>query len=907
MENSILLKGIRTNNLKNIDLAVPLGKITALVGVSGAGKSSLAFHTLYAEGYIRYIESISPYIRQFLDQVEKPDIDRIENLPPAIAFRQKRPHKNPRSIVATASDIFDYLRILFAKIADFHCPDCGEPLRKFSIDEIVQELLAAPACRLRVCFPYQGDIAFLINRGFRFQVRGGAASRSEKTGTSGLRGPLQPSLRGGAAAIDGRCKGKPIQVLVDELENTAANRARIFEAVDAAITMGRNTISVFLGSRERSFPFSLFCPRCRKDYESPDENLFSFNSARGACPRCNGFGDVTAIDPGRAFAEDLSLEQGAVLPLNTPANREFRDHFLFQARQAGLDPRRPLREFSPAQKEFLLRGAGRFPGLEGLFAYLRKKSYKVQARAFLSRFTAYLPCPDCRGSRFNPLVLSYRIQGRTIADFLAMTIGEADAFVRDLDPERYRQRISPDVFHEISAKLRFLIQNRLHYIRLDRPTFTLSRGEHQRINLAFIMGSTLSDSLLIIDQPSADLHPSDYGKMDRFLRRLKEHGNTVVLIEHNPQLVRCADHVIELGPRAGSEGGRVIFSGGCDEFFSGRSTITQEYFRRRPRLAAGSRRSAGTMIFSGACAHNLKHFDLRLPLRALTVIVGVSGAGKSSLLYDEIFLKNPEIPGVREKVHIDPGIRSLRANSNIAGFLGASAPIRDFFASLRSSRLLGYQPGHFSFHSPLGRCPECGGRGFKEIEMQFLPAVRAACGHCRGNGFAPEVLKITHNGRSIADVLAMTAEGFCGEFAADVPAAAALLRGLRENGMDYLRLGEKLGALSSGELQKLKLLKHLIGEQAGTLFLLDEPSFGLHPYDIEVIRELIARLLAKGDTVVAVEHNLALIAGADHVVELGPEGGAGGGHLLFSGSPRQLLARGGSPTGRHLKKYLKTP
>jgi len=540
MENNIILKGIRTNNLKNIDLAVPLGKITALVGVSGAGKSSLAFHTLYAEGYIRYIESISPYIRQFLDQVEKPDIDRIENLPPAIAFRQKRPHKNPRSIVATASDIFDYLRILFAKIANFHCPDCGEPLRKFSIDEIVQELLAAPSCRLRICFPYQGDIAFLINRGYRFQVRGRkTASRSRGTGTSG---------RGETAPIDGRSKNKPIQVLVDDLENSTADRARIFEAVDAAIAMGRNTISVFLGSRERSFPFSLFCPRCRKEYENPDENLFSFNSARGACPRCNGFGDVAAIDPERVFADDLSLEQGAVLPLNTPANREFRDHFLLQARKAGLDPHRPLRDFSPAQKDFLLRGAGKFPGLEGLFAYLRKKTYKVQARAFISRFTSYHPCPACSGSRFNPLVLSYRIQGRTIADFLGMTVGEAYAFVRDLDPERYRQRISPDVFHEISAKLRFLIQNRLHYIQLDRPTFTLSRGEHQRINLAFIMGSTLSDSLLIIDQPSADLHPSDYGKMDLFLRRLKEHGNTVVLVEHNPQLVRCADHVIELGP-----------------------------------------------------------------------------------------------------------------------------------------------------------------------------------------------------------------------------------------------------------------------------------------------------------------------------------------------------------------------
>jgi excinuclease ABC subunit A len=882
MEKNIILKGIRTNNLKNIDAAIPLGKITALVGVSGAGKSSLAFHTLYAEGYIRYIESISPYIRQFLDQIEKPDIDRVDNLPPAIAFRQKKPHKNPRSIVATASDIFDYLRILYAKIADFHCPGCGEVVRKFSIDEIVQDLLARPRERLRVCFAYQGDIAFLANRGYRFQVRGG-----EK------------------AAIDAKSKNKPIQVLVDELENSPGNRARIFEAVDSAMALSRNTLTVFYGNEELGFPFSLYCPRCQREYETPDENLFSFNSARGACPQCKGFGDVTAIDPGLVFAADLTLANGAVLPLNTPANREYRDDFLKNARKAGMDLHRPLREFSAGEKDFLLRGSGSFPGLEGLFAYLRKKSYRVQARAFLSRFTSYHACPACNGSRFNPLVLSFRIQGRTIADFLAMTIGEADAFIRALDPQRYRNRIAPDVFREIAAKLQFLILNRLHYIQLDRPTFTLSRGEHQRINLAFIMGSTLSDSLLIIDQPSSDLHPADYGKMDRFLRRLKDNGNTIVLVEHNPLLVRCADHVIELGPGAGSQGGRVIFSGGRAAFFAGRTTLTQDYFRRRPGFSAAGRKTAGFMEFLNASAHNLRHFDLSLPRQALTVIVGVSGAGKSSLLYDEIFLKHPVIPGINETVHIDPGVRSLRANTHIAGFLDASAPIRAFFAALKPSRLLGYQPGHFSFHSPLGRCPECQGRGFMEVEMQFLPAVRSACGHCRGSGFAPDVLKITHRGRSIAEVLDMTVDDFCAGFAADVPAAAAALQGLRDNGMGYLRLGAKLGRLSTGELQKLKLLKYLNEERPGMLFLLDEPSFGLHPYDVEVIQKLISRLLSRRATVVAVEHNLAMIAAADHVVELGPEGGAGGGRLLFSGSPQRLLESADSPTGHYLKKYLK--
>ena len=792
MEKNIILRGIRTNNLKNIAAVIPLGKITAMVGVSGAGKSSLAFHTLYAEGYIRYIESISPYIRQFLDRIEKPDMDHIENLPPAIAFRQKKPVRNPRSIVATAADIFDYLRILYAKIADFYCPGCGRQIKKYSIDEIIATLLDRPLGPLQVCFDYQGEISFLINRGYYCKI-----DQGRKTD------------------IDGRSRGLPIRVLVDELENRPENRSRIFEAVDNAMAMSRNTITVFHDRRPLHFPVILYCPRCQQVYENPDETLFSFNSARGACPDCKGLGETGATAAG-------------------PTS-----------------------------------------------------------------------CPGCHGSRFNRLARSFRIEGRTIADFLAMTIGQAQALIQALDRSVYHNKVSHEVFEEIAAKLTYLLDSRLHYIHLNRPTATLSKGEYQRINLAFIMGSTLSDSLLIVDQPSADLHPADYEKLDLFLKKLIENGNTIVLVEHNPLIVSMADHVIELGPRAGVDGGRIIFAGSTDDFFRSQSTITQQYFSRAIDVQAEKPSGTGFWTYHDAGSHNLKHFDFQIPRQAFTVIVGVSGAGKSTLLYNEIYLKEQSVSGGREIVYLDPSIGSRRGSTNVAGYFDIFPPLRDFFANLKQSRLLGYLPGHFSFNSPLGRCPECRGSGYLEIEMQFLPAVKTVCSHCRGSGFASDILKISHRNKNIAAMLDLTIHEFSRDFADDIPQVRAVLEHLRDNDLGYLQLGEKISCLSAGELQKLKLLKYLNQEKKDVLFLLDEPSFGLHPYDIEVFKKLFGRLLQNRNTIVAAEHHLSLIASANHVIELGPEGGDRGGHMLFSGTPAAMMQNKRSLTGKYLKKYAK--
>jgi len=878
----IRLKGVRTNNLQNIDLEIPLGQATAVVGVSGAGKSSLAFHTLYAEGYLRYIESISPYVRQFLDQVEKPDFDEIDGLPPAIAFRQKKPVKNPRSTVATAADIFDYLRILYAKIADFSCPSCSRPLRRYTIDEVMAEVRKMTKGKVSVCFEYQGDIAFLINRGYY-------------THWSGT----------GAQKIDHRTKGKPIHVLIDEFAVADTPQTRVFEALDASMAMGKDNVVVCYRKRTHLFPQKLHCPDCLVSYSPPDENLFSFNNPKGACETCKGFGDIMDLDPDLFFDRSLSLAAGGIIPLRTPAARGYFEDLREWAIARGIDPDCPLARLRPEEIDTLINGDGDFPGIRGYFARVRRKLYKVQNRVFLSRFTAYTPCPECRGSRFNRMVNAFTIRRRSLGDFLSLTIRQAYDFIASLDPGDYEKKISADVFAEIGSRLKYLLDSGLHYLTLNRLTFTLSKGELQRVNLAFILGSTLSDSLLIIDQPSSDLHPHEFRQIATFLHNLKRNGNTIVLVEHNRTVVEFCDQVVELGPFSGRQGGKVVFSGSREAFLSGRRTLTQDYFSRRPVLGGRQRRFSQWLTIQGANAHNLKNVTVRLPQHAFTVVVGVSGAGKSSLLYDEIYLKNQKrLSGISETLFIDAGVGRVHPNSNVASFFELSPAIRDFFAALPPSRALGYLPGHFSFNSRLGRCPDCKGRGSNEIEMQFLPAVRVRCPTCGGNGFNPEVLKIRFANRQIAEMLEWSVSEFQETMGEHIPQLRPLLATICENGMGYLVLGQKLATLASGELQRIKLIKHLGHPQRGRLFLIDEPSYGLHPFDVEMVKNLIRQLIDHGNTVVAVEHHLGIIAAADYAVELGPEGGEGGGRVIFAGEPVRMLDHPRSLTGRYLKKIL---
>jgi len=905
MEEKIILRGVRTHNLKNIDLDLPVGKLIVITGLSGSGKSSLAFDTLYAEGQRRYLESLSSYARQFLEKMDKPDADLMEGLPPAVAIQQKAPARNPRSTVATVTEIYDYLRVLYARIGTIHCLKCGQPVIRDTIDSMADTLLRLPSgTRLFITFswPDSRKISELKKEGFLQVFAEGKISNLDEIKVS-------PQKTGN------------LEILVDQLLLDPEDRERLVDSLEIALKKGDGRVSVHT-TEGKVFHFSehLECKTCHITYEEPTPNLLSFNSPQGACPVCHGFGDLAVLDEDRIIPDkNKSLEEGAVEPWTKPASRGLLRELLREARKRHIPTDVPFSRLTSEQQRFVLDGGDGYYGVKGFFEWLESKKYKVQVRVMLSRYRKYVPCPACGHTRLNPQALAVKIAGKSIGDFNAMTVSQALEFVENLSLTPYQQKIAEKLLQEISNRLRFLMEVGLDYLTLDRLTFTLSGGEAQRINLAAALSASLVGSMFVLDEPSIGLHPRDNRRLTNILRSLQEIGNTVVVVEHDPEIIREADFLVDLGPGAGEHGGQVLYAGPMDNFLKNSPSLTARYLRQELTVPCPEKRRKpwGFIIIKGARKHNLKNLDLKIPLGNLVCITGVSGSGKSTLLEEVIYrglngqaFEAFNYIAATEKLDriilVDQSPLSTSPRSIPATYTKALDGIREVFASTREARAAGYKAGHFSFNTSRGQCPDCQGAGFKEVEMQFLSDVVLTCETCGGKRYKPEILEIKYRGKNIHEVLQMSINEAL-EFFSDREDIVRRLKPLAEVGLGYLRLGQPTTTLSGGELQRIKLGYYLSHEKSRRiLYLFDEPTVGLHLDDVRVLLNCFHNLVEKGHSLIVIEHNLEVIKNADYVIDLGPEGGEKGGYVVAQGKPEEVAHSPVSITGQYLKKMLKT-
>ena len=897
--DSIVLRGVKVHNLKSVDLDVPLDRLIVVTGVSGSGKSSLAFDTLYAEGQRRYIESLSSYARQFLERMDKPDADLIEGIPPAVAIQQRGAAKNPRSTVATVTEIFDFLRVLFARIGTVHCLRCGRPVLRDTVDGMIAELGREPAgTRALVTFawPRERGLPALRKDGFSRAAAGGSVVDIEAVKGTG-----------------------PLDVLVDRLTLGADERERLADSLETALKKGDGRVLVRTeAGRDYRFSEKLECKACRLPAEDPYPNLFSFNSPHGACPECHGFGDLAVLDEDKVVPDPgKSLEQGAVEPWTKPLSKGMQKELLAEARRRRIPTNVPFRDLPRQHQRFVLDGGDGYHGVKGFFDWLQSKKYKVQVRVLLSRYRKYVACPACSKTRLNARALGVRIKGLNIGEVVRMTVGEAAAFFDALDLEPFERQVADKLVQEIRGRLRFLMEVGLDYIALDRMTFTLSGGEAQRISLAAALSASLVGTLFVLDEPSIGLHPRDNHRLVRILRSLKDIGNTVVVVEHDPDIVRAAEHVIDMGPRAGEAGGEVVFAGPWPAFLRSPDSLTSQYIRGEKEVPLPPSRRPGKSFLEirGAHKHNLKHIDVRIPLGVLTCVTGVSGSGKSTLVHDVLYkgLEGTSEDGFREirgrdkvarAVMVDQSPLSASPRSIPATYTKAMDGIRNLFSATREARLMGFRPGYFSFNTAGGRCEDCKGAGVQIVEMQFLSDVSLVCDACKGKRFKKEILDVRWNGRTIDDVLGLSVTEACLFFSGRAEITRKLYP-LVEVGLGYLKLGQPTTTLSGGELQRIKLAYHLVHEKGRKiLYLFDEPTIGLHPNDVAVLLRSFQKLVAEGHSVVVIEHNLDVIKCADHVIDLGPEGGEAGGRVVARGTPEKVAQSPGSVTAKYLKEAL---
>lgn len=953
----ITITGARQHNLRNVSLKIPRGRLVVITGPSGSGKSSLAFDTLFAEGQRRYIESLSAYARQFLDRLQKPDVDFIGGLSPAIAIEQRTSATNPRSTIATATDIFDFLRLLFASVGVPHHPVTGKPLRRMTVDEIVDTLMALPqGTRLIVLAPLvrdsKGEFRDVIER-----IRRDGFVRAR---IDGVIVDLEPPPR-----LD-KAQSHDIEAVVDRLVCGPDMRARLNDSIELAINRGNGVVVGLVQTpgtqqdtwNELAFSNRNFDPESGECFGDLTPRHFSFNSPLGACPRCHGLGTILVIDEELVISDpDRSLDKGAIVPWRRGAKRlaaYYRGLIEDVASHFGAPLDKPWRELDPAFHQVMLFGSGdrciRFkrarPGsdqateksFEGVIPQMERvygESESETTRRRIESFMARRPCPGCKGARFKPEILAVTIggplhaeeggeSGKGIHQVCAMSIDDALAFLSGVRLDNSQRRIAGDVLSEITRRLRFLTDVGLGYLTLDRESGTLSGGEAQRIRLATQIGSGLTGVLYILDEPSIGLHQRDNDRLIRTLRGLRDLGNSVIVVEHDEDTIRAADHIVDLGPGAGTLGGQVVAEGTPSAIANHDRSITGQYMSRRRRISVPKKRSVGNghwLTVKAARANNLKNITAKFPLGTLTCVTGVSGSGKSTLVNDVLarslfryFYGSKEKPGehggiaglgeIDKVVTIDQAPLGRTPRSNPATYTGAFNVIRDLFAGLPSSRVRGYGPARFTFNSHGGRCENCQGAGSKRITMHFLPDVFVTCEVCGGHRFNRETLEITYKGRNISDVLNMTIDE-ARSFFRHVPALQEKLESLSQVGLGYLRLGQPADTLSGGEAQRVKLSSELGRRQTGrTLYLLDEPTTGLHFADVELLIDVLLRLRTSGNTVIVIEHNLDVVKCADHVIDLGPEGGENGGRIIATGSPEDIARCKESATGRHLAPRL---
>jgi excinuclease ABC subunit A len=960
-KEAIVVRGARVHNLKNIDFEIPHNRLTVVTGVSGSGKSSLAFDTIYAEGQRRYVESLSAYARQFLERIEKPDVDLIDGIAPAVAIRQKNQTRNPRSTVATATEVYDYLRLLYARVGRTYCPQCGEQVKNDTVDEVAARILAfEDGTRVQGLFPLLPPEPVTSLEPEK-KPRGRKKKQPEADPNEILKERLFELRQRGFNRLfqDGELFefstpeslleidfSKAVFILLDRISVDAESRSRIVEAIESGY---REAGEVIFETAPRDgkpmrlrFSQRFECKHCNLKFEQPEPRLFSFNNPFGACPRCQGFGNTIDFDMELVIPDkSKTLAEGAVEPWTKPKYKPIGTEMRRVARLAGIPLDVPWANLKKDQQKLILEGDGKWIGVRGFFELLERKKYKLHVRVFLSRYRGYSLCGSCGGARLRNEARQVKIGFLDICQVCRKTLEEAQRFFQELTLTHEEAEIGSKLLEEICDRLRFLNEVGLEYLTLDRLSSTLSGGEAQRIQLATSLGSQLVGTLYVLDEPSIGLHSRDTARLIHILKSLRDLGNTILVVEHDREVMATADEILDLGPGAGEHGGNLVANGTYDEILANHQSLTGRYLSGDLEIPVPQqRRTPGKQFLRlrDAHEHNLKNLDVTIPLGMLVAVTGVSGSGKSTLVHDVLYPRlaaikrqtaNAISEGSQDELEgeqwlddvqlVDQSPIGRTPRSNPVTYIKAFDPIRELFASLPESNKHGYTAGHFSFNIPGGRCDTCSGDGTVTVEMQFLADVELICEDCKGTRYKPGILAVRYHGKNIHDVLSMTVKEALGFFSG-VPKLVDKLRVLEEVGLGYLRLGQSATTLSGGEAQRMKLAAHLqphgrdslrknpdgtsIKRRSHMLYIFDEPTTGLHFDDVSKLLAAFKKLIDAGGSIVVIEHNLDVIKVADWVIDLGPEGGDRGGEVVATGTPEEIAANERSYTGQWLRKVL---